>query len=85
MGQGRPWVMSTKEALISIPVLKYFDPDKNTVVQCNASERGLGSCIMQDGHPIAQGSTVQKLIFFHQSFFNKFLSYYNVLDTQMKK
>ena len=43
-------LLKIKEVLISTPVLKYFDPDKNTVVQCDASESGLGACIMQDGH-----------------------------------
>lgn len=42
--------------MISTPILKYFDTDKNTVVQCDASESGLGACIMQDGHPIAYAS-----------------------------
>ena len=49
-------LLKIKEVLISTPVLKYFDPDKNTVVQCDASESGLGACIMQDGHPITYAS-----------------------------
>jgi hypothetical protein len=49
-------LLKIKEVLISTPVLKYVDPDKNTVVQCDASESGLGTCIMQDGHPIAYAS-----------------------------
>jgi hypothetical protein len=58
VGQGRQWkcLLKIKEVLISTPVLKYFDPDKNTVVQCDASESGLGACIMQDGQPIAYAS-----------------------------
>jgi hypothetical protein len=49
-------LLKIKEVLISTPVLKYVDPDKNTVVQCDASESGLGACIMLDGHPIAYAS-----------------------------
>ena len=45
-----------KNILTSTPVLKYFDPEKPTVVQCDASESGLGACIMQEGHPIAYAS-----------------------------
>ena len=45
-----------KKILTSAPVLKYFDPQKESVVQCDASENGLGACLLQDGHPIAYAS-----------------------------
>ena len=39
-----------KTVLSSVPVLKYFDTDKPTVLQCDSSEKWLGACLMQDGH-----------------------------------
>ena len=41
-----------KHALTSEPVLlRYFDPEKEVTLQCDASKSGLGACIMQDGQP----------------------------------
>ena len=45
-----------KEILSSPPVLKYFDPDQDLELQCDASGKGLGACLMQDGQPIAYAS-----------------------------
>lgn len=45
-----------KAILSDTPVLKYFDPRTPVVLQCDASESGLGACIMQDGHPVAYAS-----------------------------
>ena len=45
-----------KEMLQNAPVLRYFDNRKDTIVQCDASQSGLGACIMQDGAPIAYAS-----------------------------
>ena len=33
--------------------LKYYDQSKPVTLQCDASLKGLGACIIQDGHPIA--------------------------------
>ena len=46
----------TKKILSETPVLKYFDPEIEPVLQCDASMHGLGACLMQDGHPVAYAS-----------------------------
>ena len=36
--------------------LKYYDRNKPVILQCDASLKGLGACIIQDGKPIAFAS-----------------------------
>ena len=36
--------------------LRYYDRRKPVTVQADASQRGLGACLLQDGHPIAYAS-----------------------------
>ena len=45
-----------KQKIVSAPVLRYFDPSKHTVIQTDASSKGIGSCLMQNGLPIAFAS-----------------------------
>lgn len=45
-----------KKLLVSEPVLKYFDINKPTQLQVDASQYGLGAVLLQDGHPIAYAS-----------------------------
>ena len=33
-------------------ILQYFDPQKEIVIECDASQKGLGACILQDGKPV---------------------------------
>ena len=45
-----------KAVIGSAPVLKYFDPSVEAVLQCDASQHGLGACLMQNGQPVAYAS-----------------------------
>ena len=45
-----------KESLITAPVLQYFHSNKQVVIQCDASQHGLGAVIMQDGKPVVCAS-----------------------------
>ena len=48
-----------KAVIASAPVLKYFDPSVEAVLQCDASRHGLGACLMQNGQPVAYASRSQ--------------------------
>ena len=43
---------SIKKEIVQGPILRYYDPKKETVLQTDASIKGLGTCLLQDGHPI---------------------------------
>ena len=45
-----------KKTISEAPVLKFFDPKDSVEIQCDASDRGLGCCIMQNGQPCAYAS-----------------------------
>ena len=38
------------------PVLRYFDPKIDVVIQCDASQHGLGACLMQCEQPVGYAS-----------------------------
>ena len=45
-----------KETITDAPVLKYYNPEEELTVQCDASDTGLGAALMQNGKPVAFAS-----------------------------
>ena len=45
-----------KTLITSAPVLNYYDPQAELVIQCDASEKGLGAALLQHGKPVAYAS-----------------------------
>ena len=42
-----------KRLVSEAPVLRFYDPDKELSIQCDASQTGLGAAMLQDGQPLA--------------------------------
>ena len=47
-----------QKALVATPVLRFFNPSLDTVIQCDASSTGLGVALLQEGQPVAFASRV---------------------------
>ena len=45
-----------KTTLTTLPVLKYFDKDKDHIIQTDESKTGLSAVLLQDGQPIVYAS-----------------------------
>lgn len=41
--------LEVKKLATKAPVLAYYDPKKELVIQCNASQKGLGAVLLQKG------------------------------------
>ncbi|BES90768.1 Reverse transcriptase (RNA-dependent DNA polymerase) [Nesidiocoris tenuis] len=49
-------VDNIKQLISNAPVLAYFDPEKLVTLQADASSKGLGCVLLQEGHPVAFAS-----------------------------
>ena len=45
-----------KKELVQAPVLAYYNPRKETILQTDASTKGLGACLLQEDKPIYYAS-----------------------------
>ena len=41
-----------KKELVKPPILAYYDPNKEMTLQTDASIKGLGACLLQNGEPV---------------------------------
>ena len=41
-----------KKEIVSAPILAYYNPKKETILQTDASIKGLGTCLLQDQKPV---------------------------------
>ena len=48
---------TVKKLVTQAPLLKCYDPNEELTVQCDASDKGLGAALMQNGQPVAFAST----------------------------
>ena len=44
--------MRVKEQLTKSPILAYFNPDKDLILQVDSSQNGVGAALLQSGQPI---------------------------------
>lgn len=45
-----------KKRVTAAPILRYYNPREVVVIQCDASQYGLGAALLQDGKPVAYAS-----------------------------
>ena len=45
-----------KQLVTRAPVLVYYSPDKELIIQCDASSLGLNAVLMREGHPLDHAS-----------------------------
>ena len=45
-----------KKVISDTPIMAYFDPEKELVIQVDSSKDGLGAGLLQDGNPIKYAS-----------------------------
>ena len=48
--------IEVKQLVTQAPVLAFYSPDKELIIQCDASSLGLGAALMQEGRPLAYAS-----------------------------
>ena len=47
---------SLKQVITWAPVLAYYNPEKDNIIQSDGSLQGIGSVLMQDGRPVCYAS-----------------------------
>ena len=47
-----------KRLITCAPVLRYYDPEEELTIQCDASQIGLGAALLQKGQPVSVASRV---------------------------
>ena len=47
---------SLKKAVVTTPVLPYYNLEEEVTLQCDASQFGLGAALLQNGQPVAYAS-----------------------------
>ena len=47
---------SLKKAVVTTPVLRYYNLEEEVTLQCDASQFGLGAALLQNGQPVAYAS-----------------------------
>ena len=47
---------SLNHVIIEVPVLAYYDPEKDNLIQSDASLQGIACVLMQDGRPVCHAS-----------------------------
>ena len=45
-----------KKAVVTTPVLRYYNLEEEVTIQCDASQSGLGAALLQNGQPVAYAS-----------------------------
>ena len=45
-----------KKLISTAPLLQHYQPEKNLLIQCDASKNGLGACLLQDNKPVCYAS-----------------------------
>ena len=45
-----------KDMVTKAPVLRYFDMNIDSTIQCDASSKGLGATLLQEGQPVIYSS-----------------------------
>ena len=61
-----------KEEIARAPILAYYNPKKETILQTDASIKGLGACLLQD----------QKLVYFASKMFTETQQGYVAIDIE---
>ena len=51
-------VAHVNKMIVSAPVLAYYDVNKPVVIQCDASQSGLGAALLQEERPVAYSARV---------------------------